>query len=98
MAKRTLLLCNGSHCRKALRKDDRLARCLARLPVETIPVRCQKICRSPVVGVEIDGAWQWFERMDSRKAQKALAELLLDDRLPRPLRKRRNAKRAGQRR
>jgi len=95
VARRKLLLCKGSHCRKVHARDPRVKEYLARLPVAVETVGCQKVCRPPVVGVEIDGAWQWFERMDSKKALRALRDLALDDRLEKPLRKRRNEKRAG---
>lgn len=98
MSRRTLFLCTGSHCRKALAKHDRVERALARLPVEVKRVGCQKVCRGPVVGLALGGEWQWFGRMDSRKALQALAELIEEHRLGKPLRKRRDPKRAGKRR
>lgn len=98
MPRRTLLLCSGSHCRKALREDDRLERVVSRLPVEVIRVGCQKVCRGPVIGISVGGEWQWFERMSSKKALRALADLVERDALAKPLAKRRDAKRAGKRR
>jgi (2Fe-2S) ferredoxin len=95
VARRKLLVCVGSHCRKVHARDHGVRDYLERLPVEIESVGCQKVCRSPVLGVEVDGAWQWFEGMDSKKALRALRELVLDDRLAKPLRKRRNEKRAG---
>ena len=98
MAERTLLVCAGSHCRKALRKGDRLQESVSRLPVKVTRVGCQKVCRGPVVGLVVDGRYQWFERMDSRKAIAALEDLLQGDTLGKPLEKRRSRKRAGKRR
>ncbi len=95
MAKRTLLLCRGSHCRKRLAKAPRVEATLAELPVEVETVGCQKVCRGPVVGWPVAGELQWFERMSSKKALCALEELVRDDALARPVRKRRCAKRAG---
>jgi len=76
-------------------KDDRFDRSVAGLGVDIERVGCQKVCRGPVVGVAIDGRWQWFERMDSPKALRALEQLVDDDTLGKPLRKRRSKKRAG---
>ena len=98
MPKPTLLICSGSRCRKALRKDDRLQRAVAQLPVEVQWVGCQKVCNGPVVGLAVEGRWEWFERVNSRKAIRALSVLLEEDLLEKPLRKRRNARRAGKRR
>ena len=95
MARRRILICNGSHCRKTLRNDDRLRASVAQLPVEIERVGCQKVCRGPVVGLDLDGRLQWFERMSSRKSLRALAELVEHDTVGRPLRKRRNKKRSG---
>ncbi len=93
-----LLVCTGGRCRKALRRDDRLANAVARLPVKVERVGCQKICRGPVVGTKLDGALEWFERMDSGKALDALADLIEKGRLVKALEKRRVAKRSGKRR
>ncbi len=98
MAERTLFVCTGSHCRKALQKGDRLQEAVSKLPVKVTRVGCQKVCRGPVVGVAVGGRHQWFERMDSRKAIAALEALLEDDTLGKPLEKRRSRKRAGKRR
>ncbi len=95
MGRSQLLVCNGSHCRKARRKDGRLDAAVARMPVDVAYVRCQKVCRAPVVGLSLDGEWQWFERMDSRKALRALAAAVDGGALAKPLRKRRDRKRAG---
>ena len=76
-------------------KDDRFDRSIERLSVDVEHVGCQKVCHGPVVGVAIDGDWQWFERMDSPKALRALQQWIEDDTLGKPLRKRRNRKRAG---
>jgi len=98
VSRRTLLLCTGSHCRKALQKSPRLHEALARLPVAVRSVDCQKVCNGPVVGFPVGGEWQWFGDMSSRKAQRALAELVDKGTLSRALRKRRDEKRSGRRR
>lgn len=93
--RRTLLVCGGSHCRKALRKNDRLTGAVAQLPVDVTRVGCQKICHGPVIGIEVGGKLEWFERMSSKKALGALAKLVGKDTVGKPLRKRRNAERSG---
>ncbi len=98
MARRELLLCTGKHCRKALARDGRLQKAVARLSVDVTAVGCQKVCRGPVLGIAIDDEWQWFERMGSRKALKALAGLVEGDPLCSRLDERRSRKRAGKRR
>jgi len=61
-------------------------------------VRCQKICRGPVVGLVVDGRMEWFERV---RGVKPLAALLRVARkkhpstVPKPLRKLHVAKRSG---
>ena len=95
MAKETVLLCAGKSCRRALAESDRAERFVARLPVAVGRVRCQKVCKGPVVGVRVDGEWLWFERMNSRKALEALAALVAEGRLAKPLARRRDRKRTG---
>ena len=95
MAKPYLLVCRGSHCRKRLDRHPRVEETLATLPVRLTHVGCQKVCRGPVVGYAVEGKWQWFERMDSKKAMRALADLVENETLSGTLRKRRNKKRAG---
>lgn len=95
MVKRKLLVCRGSHCRKRLAKHPSVSKAIDELPVEVGRVGCQKVCRGPVVGFEVEGEWQWFERIDSKKALRALSELVVDETLSKPLRKRRQPKRAG---
>ena len=93
-----LLLCTGRHCRRALDEEGRVVQALAGLPVRVQRVPCQKVCRGPVVGVRVAGEWQWFERMNSAKALRALSQLLEEGCVPQPLRKRQNRRRSGRRR
>jgi len=71
---------------------------LEELGADVTRVGCQKVCKGPVVGVRLDGTWQWLRRMDSTKALHALDELVRDGRLRKPLVKRLDEKRAGKRR
>lgn len=91
-----LYVCEGSKCRKALANDGRLLEVAADLPVRVVRVRCQKVCKSPVCGLDVDGELAWFARMDSGKALRALRELVLEGGRPgKPLRKRRADERDG---
>ena len=93
-----ILVCTGSHCRRRLARSAGMAEALAGLGVEVERVGCQKVCKGPVLGVRVDGEWQWFRRMDSRKALAALRELIEAGKLEKRLRKRRDPRRAGKRR
>ena len=93
--KRRLMVCQGGHCRRRLRRSGLAERASKLRELDVRLVGCQKVCRGPVVGTEIDGELVWFERMDSKKAWNALRDLMADGRIPKTLRKRRNAKRAG---
>jgi hypothetical protein len=39
-------------------------------------VRCQDICKGPVVGLEVDGDLRWFRRLRGKKARRSLAKLV----------------------
>lgn len=61
-------------------------------------VRCQKICKGPVIGLPVHGRMGWFKRVRGRKTLGALARLVEQDGrgdVPKPLEKRRVTKRAG---
>jgi hypothetical protein len=66
--------------------------------VEVESVRCQKICHGPVAGLVVDGRMEWFERVDGVKQIAALVRMTRrepQDRIPKPLRRRRVKGRAG---
>jgi len=98
MSRPAFLVCQGSHCRKKLARDQRVLQRLDELGADVSRVGCQKVCQGPVIGTRLEGSWQWFERMDSRKALEALEDFVRDGRLRKPLAKRLNSKRAGKRR
>jgi hypothetical protein len=61
-------------------------------------VRCQKICHGPVVGLEVDGRMEWFERVDDVSSIAALLRLVRHPargKIPKPLRKHRLKRRSG---
>ena len=85
-------------CRKCDDSSDVIAFLSKKTRAEVRTVRCQKVCESPVAGLQVDGRMEWFERMDGGKALKAMAELLKQKppkRLPKPLKKRRSKERSG---
>ena len=68
----------------------------AKTDVKVVPVGCQKICHGPVVGVDVAGRMEWFERVGKAKPMVALARLSADGgKVAKPLEKRRVAKRSG---
>jgi hypothetical protein len=62
---------------------------------EIVEVPCQKICKGPVLGLEVKGKLQWFSKVRGKKKIKAVARLLCTGKCPSLLRKRRVKKRAG---
>lgn len=89
----TVHLCTGSDCRGKKKAQRKLAELLEGCPVEVHAVRCQKVCRGPVVGVEVDGTLEWFQRVDDDKRRSALRALLERGKLKKALAKRRARKR-----
>lgn len=88
-----IYVCRGGDCRKA--KRGRLQRALDDLGVEVTTVKCQRLCDGPVVGCDVDGRLEWFERVRGRTAVAAFAVLVRTGQVPHPLRKRRSKKRSG---
>ena len=94
MKRPTVFVCRGSSCRKRVAYEAVRAR-LGEV-ADVSDVRCQRICRGPVVGVAIDGSLEWFERIRSEKTQKQMIEFIAGGGRLRPrLEKRRVEKRAG---
>jgi len=61
-------------------------------------VGCQKVCKGPVVGLEVDGRMEWFQRVNRPKAMVALARLAQrggTGKVAKPLAKRWVPKRSG---
>src|SRR4051812_11716718 len=67
--------------------------------VKVKAVGCQKLCDAPVVGVEVDGRLEWFEKVDKAKPMVAVVRIArgkaAGKALPRALAKRRDPKRSG---
>ncbi len=62
-------------------------------------VGCQKICKGPVAGVEVNGQMEWFARVDEAKPMVALLRVAQSHpkrkQLPRSLERRRVTRRSG---
>jgi hypothetical protein len=87
-------LCRGSDCTKERRAQERVLE-LVTGRARVIPVKCQKVCDGPVLGLEIEGEIEWFERVSGKAARAALAAWLDDGTLQKALQKRRVKKRSG---
>ena len=90
---RVVYLCRGSDC-----KEDKLARKVVETYAGSLPVvtvRCQKVCKAPVVGVDLGDGPRWFRRMHSSKALAALKDYIGSGKAPAALKEREAKKRAG---
>lgn len=94
MGKPTVLVCEGSSCRKEKRQRRALVEAVKDL-AKVKDVGCQKICEAPVCGVEIDGELEWFEEVSSPRALEGLRALLEGGALSSALKKRRVKRRRG---
>lgn len=93
MSTGSIAVCRGGACTKRKKRHQAL---LDRLrPHDVRLVKCQDICKGPVVGVEIEGRWEWFRRMDTTKALDALDKLLSQGRVSKRLADHRVKKRRG---
>lgn len=89
-------VCVGSDCRKDRPGAHRKLRALLQdAGVPTTPVKCQKVCKGPVVGVRIDGTLHWLEKMTGSELRADLLKLLRKGRWSKGLRRRRVRKRQG---
>lgn len=66
-------VCTGKHCRKKIAESGEA---LSALPksARVVKVKCQKICRGPVFGLELDGRLEWFEQVATPKSVRGLTE------------------------
>ena len=85
-------ICVGKACRKPKKRFQLLLQHLADRPIQR--VKCQRICKGPVVGLKLGGTWEWFRRLDTAKALTAL-DLLLDGEMTPRMKGRRVKKRRG---
>jgi hypothetical protein len=67
-----------------------------RLGVDVEEVRCQKVCKGPLVGLAVGGRLEWFKRASGAKAFAGLAAIVRDGQPPnKSLQKRRVRKLSG---
>jgi hypothetical protein len=79
-------------CRKCKHHDCLVEVVEAHSHVTIQMVRCQKICHGPVVGTEVDGRMEWFERVSSVQELAALVKMTRGkgaEKIPKALKKRR---------
>lgn len=92
----TVYVCVGGDCRKGRPNAHRKLRDgLERAGADVRPVRCQKVCKGPVVGVRVGGDLHWLRRVAGRALRADLLRLLQTGRWPKALKKRRVKKRRG---
>jgi hypothetical protein len=93
-ANRPLFVCQGKDCRK---KSDQLCALKDSLQGqgEIISVQCQKICKGPVAGLEIDGQIEWFSKLNDEKSLRHLGVLLQSGELKKRLKGRISLKRSS---
>jgi hypothetical protein len=74
MAKK-IYMCCGSDCKKRskVRKEIRSRLVSAGLKKKIKKVGCQKICKGPVFGVEVDGRLEWFCRLEAGDSEQLAA-------------------------
>lgn len=93
-AKTPVYVCTGKDCRKKMKK----LRCLEstiEAHGDVLHVGCQKICKGPVVGLELDGRIEWFGKLGEKSAQQHLVLLLTEGKLVGKLKARIAKKRRG---
>ena len=87
-------VCRGKDCRKKSKKLACLESTISEHG-EVIPVACQKICKGPVAGLELNGRLEWFSKLDEKSARKGFAHLLSEGQLKEKLKDRIAKKRRG---
>ena len=88
-----IYICGGSRCRKHSAEIKDLHRALKR-SASVKRVKCQKICKGPVVGLRVSGELQWFRKCKSQSDVVDLVDLVQGGRPSKKLREKRVDKRA----
>ncbi len=68
-------VCRGKDCRKHA-GTQKICDLLDRAAIPWRSVRCQKVCKAPVVGVQGDGPVVWYSKIRGRTARQRLVELI----------------------
>ena len=92
-----VLICRGKDCRKKKEANRRLRQDVSEVASVT-DVKCQKICDGPVLGVKVDGDWEWFKKIKKRYDRKAVLVAIQEGRLTKGARRKRVKSRSGKRR
>ena len=89
-----VLVCTGRSCRKRKAAQRRLE---AAIPADVAvkEVRCQNICSGPVIGIPVDGRWEWYKKLRKERHFDALERSLTDGEVDDVLAARRVKKRSG---
>ena len=88
-----MYVCTGSDCRKRSKELRAITKDLG--DVEICAVKCQKICKGPVVGVEVQGRLEWFSKLKDVKLQEQFRRLVQTGELKKRLRSKMSRKRSG---
>ena len=79
---------------KKCRRSDGFEALRDALP-DAIPVKCQDVCKGPVVGLLVHGRLEWFKKVRKQKHRDAVLRALQTGVMPVALEKRRSEKRSG---
>lgn len=90
----TLYVCSGSDCKKHKSENKKLLRGLGDC-LEIEHVRCQKICKGPVMGVQVDGTLHWFRKLDPKSDLAGLQKALSKGKVSKALAQKSAEKRTG---
>lgn len=68
-------VCRGKDCRKHS-GTRKICDMLDDAGVRWNAVKCQKVCKAPVVGVKLDGRLTWYSKVRGREARQRLLKLI----------------------
>ena len=89
----SVYVCEGKDCRKRWQKE-KLSKVLDDLGVDSKSVKCQKICKGPVVGFKLKNQVEWFSKLRGKEGCKALRQALKENQ-PKKIWTHREKKRSG---
>ena len=93
-ASSTVYMCHGSDCRKKKKEWTALTESLSEQGT-VCAVRCQKICKGPVVGIEVNGRLEWFTKLKKKTLHRQFLALTQSGTVPERLKTRLSKKRQG---